>query len=190
MSATPATAHRPSLAAPIVAALALLLGCDRVDEDRDKVAARQKAQVAISAYSEASKAANGLHGEVIAAFQRANASASLADYREAMRREVQPAMDRFIERLQAMPVGTPELVRIHGGLITAYRDARNELSAYGDELQTAQDLARFAPIRERLQQRVAAYRSDLEAYYGSQERQLKVEPAAVGGPEAATATAP
>lgn len=190
---SPLIARLPHFAA--FAAFAVLLalalsGCEKPVEDRQRAAALQQTQAAIGAYSQASQAANSLHSEVIGAFVKANQSPSLPDYRDAMKRDVLPAMDRFIERLQAMPAGTPDLEQIHGGLLSAYKDARSELAAYADSLETAKDLARFGPIRERLQQRVAAYRSDLDAYYRRHNRQLRLEAGAAGAPGAATPTAP
>jgi hypothetical protein len=175
--------------ATAVAVVALgAVACDKVDEDRAQSEAVAKAHAAIAAYSEAAQAANGLHGEVIDAFQRANRSSSLPDYRDAIRKEVLPAMDRFIERLRAMPTGTPDLDRIHGGLVKAYSEARDQLASYADNLNAAANLSEFQPIREQLRQRVAAYRGDLEAYYRGQNRQLRNEPAAPAAE--ATRTAP
>ena len=163
------------------------VGCEKVEADRARTAESQRAQYAIQRYSLASQEANGLHGEVIEAFQRANRSASLPDYRDAITREVLPSMDRFIDRLRAMPTGTPELETIHGALVSAYSEARSDLAAYVDSLQTAADLKRFEPIRERLQKRIAAYRSDLDAFYRAYNRTLKLETAdgAVAEPKTA-----
>ncbi len=181
-----------------VAAAMTLTACEKVEADRARTAEAQRAQSAIQRYSQASQEANGLHGEVIEAFQRANRSASLPDYRDAITREVLPSMDRFIDRLRAMPTGTPELETIHGALVAAYSEARSDLASYVEGLQTAADLKRFEPIRERLQKRIAAYRSDLDAYYRAYNRTLKLETAegasaerkAAAPPAAATATAP
>ncbi len=175
----------------VVLALALsFAACGKPAEDRARAAELQRTQAAIGAYSAASQAANSLHSDVIGAFQRANRSTSLPNYREAMQKDVLPAMDRFIERLSQMPTGTPELERIHGGLVQAYRDARSKLATYTESLQTARDLARFAPIREELQQRVAAYRSDLDNYYRGHNRQLRLEGGAAGMAAEATPAAP
>lgn len=148
-------------------------GCGKIDADRAQSEATARAHVAIAAYSAASQAANGLHGEVIDAFQRANRSPSLPDYRDAIRKGVLPAMDRFIERLRAMPTDIEDLERIHAGLVRAYSEARDQLAAYADNLNAAANLSEFQPIREQLRQRVSAYRNDLEAYYRGQNRQLR-----------------
>jgi hypothetical protein len=173
-------------AVALAAGLSFVTACEKVSRDRARVAALEQAQGAIERYSAASRAANGVHGEVLAAFQKANKSASLPDYRAAIQRDVLPAMDRFIERLRAMPTGTTELERVHGSLVTAYSEARADLAAYADALEGARDLARFAPIRERLQQRVGAYRSDLAAYYRDHNRQLRLEAEGVDAPSAGT----
>ena len=178
-----------------------LSGCGDAKADRERTEAAKKAQVAIAAYSAASQEANNLHGEVIRQFAKANSATNLPDYREAMRRDVLPAMDRFVARLKGMPVDTPQLKRIHGGLINAYTDARKDIAAFVDQLQTARDLERFAAIRKRLQQRVGAYQSDLAAYYKNWNRQLRggaslpsdgpgtaPAPGAPAAPAAATAT--
>jgi len=190
--------RRAAVVCLAVAAATTLTACEKVEADRARTAEAQRAQSAIQRYSQASQEANGLHGEVIEAFQRANRSASLPDYRDAITREVLPSMDRFIDRLRAMPTGTPELETIHGALVAAYSEARTDLASYVEGLQTAADLKRFEPIRERLQKRIAAYRSDLDAYYRAYNRTLKLEAAEGAGaerkaaapPTAATATAP
>ncbi len=168
-----------------------LSGCGDAKADRERTEAAKQAQVAIAAYSAASQEANNLHGEVIRQFAKANSSTNLPDYREAMRRDVLPAMDRFVARLKGMPADTPQLKRIHGGLISAYTDARKDIAAFVDQLQTARDLERFAAIRKRLQQRVGAYQSDLAAYYKNWNRQLRggASPASPNGPPAAPAAA-
>lgn len=166
------------------------ISCGRVDADRSRSAEDQRAQSAILAYSTASQQANGLHGDVIDAFHRANRAASLPDYRDAMAREVLPSMDRFIDRLRAMPTGSPELERIHGALLAAYSEARGDLALFVQGLQTAADLRRFDPIRERLQKRIAAYRDDLEAYYRAHNRTLRLDSADGDAPAAVPATAP
>ena len=95
-----------------------------------------------------------------------------------------------------MPAGTPQLKRIHGGLINAYTDARKDIALFVDKLQTARDLERFAVIRKRLQRRVAAYQSDLAAYYKNWNRQLRdgakspaTSPSGAPAPASATPTA-
>lgn len=157
----------------VIGVLAAMGGCGEAKADRERAEAARKAQVAIASYSAASQEANNLHGEVIRQFAKANGATNLPDYREAMRRDVLPAMDRFVTRLKGMPTGTPQLKRIHGGLINAYTDARKDINAFVDKLQTARDLERFAAIRKRLQRRVAAYQSDLAAYYKNWNRQLR-----------------
>lgn len=200
MTAAGSHARAPHRHASAVVLLFVLVagtaGCEKVEADRARTAEAQRAQSAIQGYSLASQEANGLHGEVIEAFQRANRSASLPDYRDAITREVLPSMDRFIDRLRAMPTGTPELETIHAALVAAYSEARSDLAAYVESLQTAADLKRFEPIRERLQKRIAAYRSDLDAYYRAYNRTLKLETAegvaerkAAEPPATATATA-
>lgn len=173
------TPRPPSTSARHIAALAILIlatlvgGCGEAKADRERAEAARKAEAAIAAYSAASQEANALHGEVIRQFGKANAATNLPDYREAMRRDVLPAMDRFVARLKGMPVNTPELKRIHGGLITAYADARRDIATFVDQLQSARDLSRFGVIRKRLQQRVGAYQSDLAAYYKNWNRKLR-----------------
>lgn len=172
--------------------LALVLAhsgaCTRVEQERVETAEQQRARAAIASYSVAAQDVNGLHAEVISGFQRANRAASLVEYRDAIKREVLPSMDRFVDRLRAMPTGTPELSSIHAALLAAYVDAREELAVFADSLQTAADLQRFGPIRERLQRRIAAYRGDLDAYYRLHRHVLKLDGPAVGAASGATAT--
>lgn len=179
-----------SIALLLLAFCATVPACEKVEADRARTAEAQRAQSAIQRYSLASQEANGLHGEVIEAFQRANRSASLPDYRDAITREVLPSMDRFIDRLRAMPTGTPELETIHGALVAAYSEARSDLASYVEGLQTAADLKRFEPIREHLQKRIAAYRSDLDAYYRAYNRTLKLETVEGGATERKATEAP
>ncbi len=188
----PARRVSARVALTVGVALATLAGCGPAKADRAKAEALRKTQLAIHSYSEASKKANGLHGEVIKQFGKANASTNLQDYREAMRKDVLPAMDRFVATLRGMPTSTPELERIHAGLVSAYSEARTDIAAYVDRLQTARDLERFVDIRKRLQRRVAAYQRDLATYYKQWNRQLRLADRAAGGtapPEASTPTA-
>ena len=158
--------YRPLVFTALLLSLALaLVGCDKVRGDRDKEAARAKARAAIDAYSKASERANVAHAKVLAAFKSANGANSLQGYRKAMRDEVLPRMNEFIGRLEGMQTGTEELGRIHRVLVGGYRDALAEIRTFVKDLDEPGDLARFPEIRARLQQRVKAYRGELDAYY-------------------------
>ncbi|HAN30809.1 MAG TPA: hypothetical protein DCQ06_04360 [Myxococcales bacterium] len=184
-------------ARPIALALALCLttwGCGQAKKDRAKTAAQRKIQSAIAEYSAASEKANSLHGKVISQFQRANQSKDLDEYRGSLRRDVLPAIDQFLSMLQMMPTKTPELQKIHTGLVAAYQEARKQITEFTDRLQTAKDLGRFNEIRNLLQQRVTAYQSQLSQYYTQYNRRLQlaenqsqVDPASGATPTAAPA---
>ncbi len=163
-------------------------GCEKIREDRAQATDRRRAQTAINVYSKASERVNGLHGDIIRAFGQANQANNLPDYREALRGDVVPAMERFIERLEQMPTGSPELQRIHLGLVSAYREALEQIRVFIRDLRAPQDLPAFNAIRDRLQQGVAHYNRDLDGYYRRFRRELRFE----GGkdaPAAATETA-
>lgn len=179
-----------SLAIALTLALLAMLpvaGCDKINADRKQAEERRRAQEAINAYSKASDKVNGLHSGIISAFGRANQAANLPDYREALRNGVIPAMERFVARLEKMPTGTPELQRIHLGLVAAYRRAIEEIGSFVRDLRSPQDLPAFNPIRDRLQQQVGLYNRDLDAYYRRFKRELRFE-GAQAPPAAATAT--
>lgn len=163
-----------------------MTSCDKIGADRQQVSERRRAQEAINAYSTASQQVNGLHTDIIRAFGRANQAANLPDYRDALTGDVIPAMGRFIERLEKMPTGTADLQRIHLGLVAAYRHAQEEIETFVRDLRSPQDLHRFNPIRDRLQQEVGLYNRDLDAYYRRFRRELRFE-GAVEPPAAATA---
>ena len=168
----------------------LLVGCGQAKKDREKTAALRATQKAIADYSSASEKANGLHGEVIAQFQRANQSKDLEEYRASLRRDVLPAIGKFVSMLKMMPVGTPELKRIHGGLVKAYQQAGKQITEFTDRLQTAQDLKRFTDIRNELQQSVAKYQKELGAYYVQYNRRLHLAEEPAKAPAATPKAAP
>jgi len=175
----------------VVAAAALsasTAGCDKIRSDRAEATQTREAQAAINAYSKASERVNGLHGDIIQAFGRANQANNLPDYREALREDVVPAMERFIARLEQMPTGSSELQHIHLSLVSAYRKALGEIQTFVHDLREPKDLPGFNTIRDHLQQGVALYNRDLDAYYRRFRRALRFE-SGVDGPGAATATA-
>jgi len=176
------------LGAVLLALAPMGSGCDKIRGDRAESSATRRAQTAINAYSKASERVNGLHGDIIGAFGRANTANNLPDYRDALRGEVVPAMERFVERLEKMPTGTPELQRIHLGLVAAYRKALEQIQTFIRDLRSPDDLPGFNPIRDRLQQQVALYNRDLDAYYRRFRRELRFE-GAVGASAGATPTA-
>lgn len=172
--------------------LAALPACDRVQQERKETAALKQELAAIQAYSAASEQANAAHRNVIAAFETANRSANLPDYRRVLREQVMPRMDAFLARLAAMPTGTETLRRIHVQLTADYRKARDDIAAYEKTLDNADGLGRFVPIRDALQAGVRTYRKDLDTYYRAHDRQLRLDAAAPQGATssvAATATA-
>jgi hypothetical protein len=176
------TVHRSDLRKwlPRLAALAVLstvgpLGCTKLRQEREASTQAHTAAEAIQRYSQASDAANLAHKAVMDAFDKANRSANLPDYKAALRTLVLPAMDAFLVKLRAMPTGTPELVKIHGLLVDAYTQARREIDDYEKGLQSADGLRQFTDIRTHLQQRVKAYREALAKYYGQYQRQLRLD---------------
>lgn len=179
----------------ILPAALALGGCDRVAgifADRAEAKARKEARTAIDAYSTASQRANGAHAKVIEAFAKANTSRNLSEYKTAMRDQVLVRMSGFIELLEFMPAGTPELKRIHGILISAYKAAHADITKFVKELESPRDLGKFTTIREQLQAQVQDYRAQLDVYYGNFSRKLRGgEPKpAVSTPAMATATSP
>lgn len=169
----------------LLAALSLATqGCAKLQAERAESAAHKAAVQAIQAYSAAADAASAAHAAVLAAFEKANHGANLADYRRGLREEVLPAMDVFLIKLKAVPTATGELRGIHGKLIAAYEQARREIAEFERRLDDIGGLTQFASIRDQLQVAVKAYRSELTAYYGRFHRQLQVAPA----PRAVTPT--
>ena len=176
-------------------ALSLAGGCKKIQTDRELTAAEKQANAAIEGYSAASAAANAAHQAVLQSFEQANHASDLTLYKQALREKVLPAMGAFVERLQKMPTGTPELKRIHGELLESYQQARGEIEAFERDLQGVDGLARFGDIRSRLQTGVRNYREALAAYYAANKRQLKLDaraetaaPAAVTEATSASAT--
>ena len=165
-------------------------GCKKVQADRQLTAAEKQADAAIEQYSAASAQANAAHQAVLQSFEQANHASDLTLYKQALRAKVLPAMDAFVERLKAMPTGTPELKRIHGELLSAYQTARGEMDTFERELEGVDGLARFGDIRSRLQTGVRTYREALAAYYAANKRQLKLDGRAgeTSAPAAATPT--
>ncbi len=173
-----------------VACVVALLGlptaaCQKARQERGQVAANQAALAAIGAYSAASDHANAAHKAVMDAFEKANHSANLAEYRASLQSQVLPALAAFIAQLQAMPTGTADLKRIHGLLVAAYQQADQQLRAFEASLDSPQGLGRFAEIRSQLQNGVKTYRDELSNYYKKFQRQLRVE----AGPAPATSVA-
>ena len=169
-------------------------GCDRVSAifgDRAKAQAQKSADTAIDAYSKASEQANSAHRNVIEAFAKANSSRNLADYKKAMREQVIPRMTVFVERLELMTTGTPQLQRIHKILLAAYKKASVDMTAFVDTLQSPNDLGKFKKIRQDLQDNVEHYRVELHKYYTNHNRKLREGPMAdetSSPPQSATAT--
>lgn len=160
------------------------LGCSKVQADRAESAANKAALQAIQAYSAAADGASAAHATVLAAFEKANHGANLADYRRGLREDVLPAMDAFLVKLKAVPTATGELRGIHGKLVAAYEQARREIDEFERRLEDIGGLPQFATIRDHLQVAVKAYRTELTAYYGRFHRHLQVAPA----PRAVTPT--
>lgn len=160
--------------------LAMLPACQKLRQERQESVQARTAGDAIQKYSQASDAANLAHKAVMDAFDKANRSSNLPDYKSALRTLVLPAMDTFLTQLRAMPTGTPELKRIHALLVDAYAQARREIDDYEAGLQSAEGLGRFTDIRTQLQQRVKAYREALAKYYAQYQRQLRLD----AGPDA------
>ncbi len=150
-----------------------LPNCQRMQEDRKAATDLRAAAEAIQRYSQASDAANQAHKAVMDAFDKANRSPNLPEYRTALRTLVLPALDAFVIKLKAMPTGTPPLKAIHAQLIEAYAQARLEIDDYEAGLRGADDLGRFGDIRSHMQQRVKAYREALAKYYAKYQRQLR-----------------
>lgn len=183
---------------PIVVLLMLAVsgatGCERLRAERKNAEATRAAVAAIQRYSTASDAANQAHRGVMAAFDKANRSPNLPEYKNALRTQVLPAMDAFIARLRTMPADTAELKAIHAQLVDAYEQARREIDDYEKSLDSAEGLGRFADIRDHLQQRVKAYREALARFYSRYRRELRLdagpEAAALPGQASATAALP
>ncbi len=150
-------------------------GCQKARQDRTELEGLRQGAVAIEQYSAATDRANASHRDVLAAFAAANGSGNLTDYKAALRTKVLPAMDAFIEKLAAMPTGTPELKKIHGGLTEAYRRCRDALADFERQLQDPAGLPRFDAIRGELQQAVRQYSDQLGKYYSAHRRQLRLE---------------
>ena len=167
----------PSLLTLLVVSLP---GCRKPAQDRAESATSRAAVQAIQAYSAAADTASTAHASVLQAFDQANHSASLADYRRNLREQVLPAMDAFVLKLKAVPTATSELQQIHGKLVAAYEQARRDIDDFEKTLEGLDGLARFGAIRDRLQEAVGKYRAALQTYYARYKRQLKVEPAATG----------
>lgn len=159
-------------------------GCAKLKAERADATAHKAALQAIQAYSTAADAASAAHAAVLAAFEKANHAANLAEYRRGLRDDVLPAMDAFLVKLRAVPTGTPDLLGIHGKLVAAYEQARREIADFERRLEDIGNLPQFASIRDQLQAAVKVYRAELTAYYGRFHRQLQVAPA----PRAATPT--
>lgn len=176
----------------VVLVLIIAGGCERISGifgDRAKVQVENKARNAIDAYSAASEQANSAHRKVIEAFAKANGSRNLADYKTAMREQVIPRMTFFVERLEMIQAGTPELLRIHAILIAAYKKAQADIAKFVEALQSPGDLDKFNEIRKRLQSEVQHYRTELDAYYGNFSRKLRgLSPQAVRQPSNTTKT--
>lgn len=169
-----------------IGCLGALLACQRLAEDRTRSEAYRAAVAAIDRYSTASSAANDAHRAVLSAFAAANESKNLPDYRRALRERVLPAMEAFVQRLQAMPTGTPELAAVHAKLTTGYRKARDAIAEFERGLQSPAQLQRFDAIRAALQAAAVDYEAALQAYYQRHGRQL----AGIGAPaDAATPAA-
>lgn len=185
--------HILPIVALLMMAVAGLTGCERLRAERQAAAATAAAVAAIQRYSTASDAANQAHRDVMAAFDKANRSPNLPEYKIALRGQVLPAMATFIARLRKMPAETPELKAIHGQLVDAYEQAGREIDDFEKSLEAAEGLGRFADIRDHLQQRVKAYRESLARYYGRYRRELRLEtapePAALAVQASATSAA-
>jgi hypothetical protein len=182
---------RAVIALAAILAVTSAPGCKKVQADRQLTAAEKQADAAIEKYSAASAQANAAHQAVLQSFEQANHASDLTVYKQALREKVLPAMDAFVERLKAMPTGTPELKRIHGELLKAYQTARSEIETFEHELEGVDGLARFGDIRSRLQTGVRNYREALAAYYAANKRQLKLDARtgeASAPPASATAT--
>ena len=151
------------------------VGCGKAKQERAAMEALREGAVAIEQYSAATDRANSSHREVLAAFAAANASSNLTDYKAALRTKVLPAMDTFIAKLAAMPTGTSELKRVHGGLTEAYRRCRDAVAEFERELKDPAGLPRFDAIRTELQQAVRLYSDQLSKYYAAHRRQLRIE---------------
>lgn len=174
-------------------AVPLLGGCDKISGifgERAEVVAQRKARDAIDAYSKASEQANVAHRKVIEAFAKANGAKNLAEYKATMREQVLPRMTVFVERLELMQTGTPELQKVHNILVNAYQSARVDMAKFVDELQSPRDLGRFNEIRAQLQAGVEKYRAALDAYYGRFSRKLRGGEKPVDPPKSATSTGP
>lgn len=178
--------RRTALRIALCAALALGVapGCAKAREDRSRLAELQAGAQAIESYSAATDRANAAHREVMAAFAQANASTNLTDYKAALRTRVLPAMDAFIAKLAAMPTGTKELARIHGGLTEAYRRSRDAIGEFERTLQDPAGLTKFDAIRDQLQRDVRLYSDQLGKYYAAHSRQLRLESAKESAKEA------
>lgn len=172
---------------PLVLVLSALLlpNCQRMQEDRKAATELRAAAEAIQSYSRASDTANQAHKAVMDAFDKANRSPSLPEYRTALRTLVLPALDAFVAQLKAMPTGTAQLKTIHAQLVDAYVQARREIDDFEAGLHGADNLGQFADIRSHLQQRVKAYREALANYYAKYQLQLRQEPASATVPPAA-----
>ena len=151
----------------------LVTGCQKVEEDRARSVQIEQAKQAITAYSEASAKTNDLHGRVIASFAVANRSKNIPDYRDAMRSNVVPAMQKYIGHLETMPTETPDLERIHLGLVAAYRQALAEIELFVRDLLSHSDLDQFDRIRDGLQARIVIYDNELHQYYQQYGHELR-----------------
>lgn len=163
-------------------------GCERFSGERAAVQERKAAVAAIKAYSSATDDANRAHAAVVAAFSRANRASALPAYKAALRQEVLPALDGFVAALERMPTATPELARVHGALVDAYKAGRKDLAAFAEALQSRDDLGRFAQIRDALQEGFARYQRELAAYYERYRTRLKSADDEATSPPAGAAT--
>jgi hypothetical protein len=155
--------------------LVLATGCKKIEEDRARSLHKERAKKAIVDYSAASTKTNDLHGRVIASFSAANRSPNLPDYRAAMRTLVVPAMQNYIGHLETMPTQTPDLERIHLGLVAAYRQALAEIELFVRDLRSPSDLEKFDRIRDALQARIVIYDNELHQHYQQYGHELRYE---------------
>jgi len=161
--------------------------CGKLRGEAAEGRARREQVAAIKTYSDATAKANAAQARFLEAFERANRSSSLEAYREALGRDVLPALDAFLSELEAMPVEQGRLAEIHAMLVDAYKEARAGIAALADTLVDRAALSGFDVIRTRLQSGVSAYREALREHYRAHGVELRLEAAP---PTSASAAGP
>ncbi|GMV43890.1 MAG: hypothetical protein AMXMBFR64_56060 [Myxococcales bacterium] len=159
---------RRRLALLLAALLLASSGCERIRaalEERQELTAEQRA---IQAYSDATPAVNQAQGRFVQVWELAVKNEQVEPLRAAIEKDVDPALDAYVEALRGMPATTPDLARIHGLLVSAYSKLQADVKVFREALSEENRKEPVDALIAQLDELTKAedtYRRELKSYY-------------------------